>query len=88
MNELCIEKGGRLLSHALCVGETCRRVLPSKFFSKDRHAAVEVRDTMLGERVEEFGVMKKRTPQPSILKGEFSTHTIQVLFDEVSDEHQ
>jgi hypothetical protein len=26
-------------------GETCRRVLPSKFFSKDRNAVIDVRDT-------------------------------------------
>ena len=39
-------------------GETCRRVLPSKFFSKDRNTVVEVRDTNVGERIEEFGVVK------------------------------
>jgi hypothetical protein len=39
-------------------GETCRRVLPSKFFSKDRNAVIEVRDPKVGECIEEFGVMK------------------------------
>jgi SMI1 / KNR4 family (SUKH-1) len=39
-------------------GEICRRVLPSKFLSKDRNAVVDVRDTKVGERIEEFGVTK------------------------------
>jgi len=39
-------------------GETCRRVLPSKFFSKDRNNVIEVRDCQIGEQIEEFGESK------------------------------
>ncbi len=51
-------------------GDTCRRVLPSRFFSKDRNAVVEVRDAKVGEHIEEFGAIK------TIAKIEYSKNRI------------
>ena len=39
-------------------GGKARRILPSKTFSLDRNAAIELRDARIGERIQEFGETK------------------------------